>query len=478
MSRPTLTPAQIGKSHYSPGPELVDTRAADLPGLTSIKVAELFPDTPDPIPAQTPDELRRIIRNRTRAALKPIDLDKIQPGDSVNILTSHHGFSLYGGHAYAEMVRTIRDEIESRCRTSDIRLLSGVGLRFRETEEYIKRFELDEYFQGRAEGIAPVDRGVPIQTAIGTLYGIAKAYNARWIVHAHNNDLRELHYHRQLGRLFKPFAMSYATIETRSSYHQSMGPRSANLLPRMIYDSEFVQDKFTFSCILQVGPPGIIGIDASNDLVEQDRRFTRLNLNLYGKIITLLGSLKKAILIIDYPGPIPYTTAGGILFGNFLNANVDEFDLSRPFTPFTRYTDMLYTDDKVLAGEDLPPPNPAIKALILNCCNKGYPSTFFAQQLSTLAVGAQADFLADCEQNTRFMNYAVKVENLRKAVKFAKRFAGTENILAFDGAVGGFNVSESMADELLRLAPQISKQVDKDLMAKWLKQRGIGASTQ
>jgi hypothetical protein len=410
---------------------------------------------------------------RTLAQLKSLNLEKIHPDDSVNILASHHGFSLYGGHAYAEMLRTIRDEIEKRCHTTDIRLFAGVGLRFRETEEYIKQFGLDEYFKGKAGGIAPVDRGVPIETPIGTLYGIAKAYNAKWIVHAHNNDLRELHYHRQLGRLYKPFAMSYATIETRSSYHQSVGPRAANLLPRMIYESEFVQKKFVFSCILQVGPPGIIGVDASEDLVEQDKRFTRLNLDMYGKIITLLGSIEKAILIIDYQGPIPYTTTGGILFGNFLNANVDEFDLSQPFTPFTRYTDMLYTDDGPLAADKLPPPNPAIKALILNCCNKGYPSTFFAQQLPTLVVGDQADFLTNCEQNTLFMNYAVKTESLQKAVAFAKLFTGTDNILAFDGAVGGLNVSRSMAETMLLLAPAIAKRVDEELMDKWLTQRGI-----
>ncbi len=473
MNHATLAPAAIRPSYYTPEPERVEVRASDLPGLISIKVADLFPDTPKPLPAKTSGEIRKKIRDRAQIALKTINMNKIQPDDSVNILASHHGFSLYGGEAYAEMIRTIRDEIEKRCRTSDIRLRAGVGLRFRETEEYIKRFELDKYFKGQASGIAPVDPGTPIQTEIGVLYGIAKAYNARWIVHAHNNDLRELHYHRQMGRLFKPFAMSYATIETRSSYHQSMGPRAANLLPRMIYESEFVQSKFVFSCILQVGPPGIIDVDASEDLVSQDKRFTRLNLDLYGKLITLLGRIQKAILIIDYPGPIPYTTAGGILFGNFLNANVDEFDLSQPFTPFTRYTDMFYTDEKPLAADLLPPPNPAIKALILNCCNKGYPSTFFAQQLPTLVVAAQADFMAGCEQNMRFMNYAVKVESLQKAVAFAKRFAGTTNILVFDGAVGGFNVSESMSDELHRLAPAISKQVDEKLMPKWLKQRGI-----
>lgn len=356
MGLQTLQPAPARTSYYNIGPDLLDMRAVDLPGLTSVLVNDLFPNQYRPVPHESPESFRQEIRQRTLATLEKINLEKIQPGDSVNILTSHHGFSIYGGDAYVEMIKTIRDEVERRSGTSDIRLLAGVGLRFRETEEYIAKFGLNEYFQGKAEGIAPVDRGVPIQTAVGTLYGNAKAYSPRWIIHAHNNDVRELHYHRQMGRLFKPFAMSYATIETRSSYHQSMGPRAANLLPRMIFESDFVQEKFVCSCMLQVGPAGIMGVDASEDLVAQDKEFTRLNLHWYGKIVTLLGAIDSAILIIDYPGPIPYTTAGGILFGNFLNANLDELDLRKPFTAFTRYTDMLYPDVKPLVEGKLPPP--------------------------------------------------------------------------------------------------------------------------
>jgi hypothetical protein len=472
MGNKPLRPAEPRVSYYNIDPARLEMRAVDLPGLTSVKASELFPIEERPLPADSPELTCREIRRRTVAALANVNLEKIQPDDSVNILTSHHGYSIYGGHAYAEMVRTIRDEVERRSGSTDIRLRAGVGLRFRETEEYIKKFGLDDYFHGDARGIAPVDRGVPIKTEIGTLYGIAAAYNARWIIHAHNNDVRELHYHRQLGRLFKPFAMSYATIETRSSYHQSTGPRMANLLPRMIWGSEFVQRKYVCGCMLQVGPEGIMGVDANQDLVDQDRLFTRLNLRWYGKILTLLGAIDQAILIVDYPGPIPYTTAGGILFGNFLNANVDELDL-RKIPPFTRYTDMLYPEDKPLVPGILPPPNPAIKALILNYCSKGYPGTFFAKQLPVMAVGAQAELLEHDEQNPKFMEFALKVESLPKALAFARIMAKTDNLLAFDGAVGGFNVSDSMAGLMRRLAPQISVKVDKELMPIWLEQRGI-----
>ncbi len=473
MSDKTLAPAPPRVSYLNMAPAELKERGHSLPGMRGLNIKELFPEVCPAVSAGSVAETRTLIRELTDRALKDVDLSKIQPGDSVNILTSHHGYSIQGGEAYAEMIRAIRDEIERRCRTSNIHLRAGVGLRFRETEEYIHKFQLDKYFDGKAIGIAPVDRGVPIETELGTLYGIAQAYSAKWIIHAHNNDIRELHYHRQLGRLFKPFAMSYATIETRSSYHQSMGPRAANLIARVIYESPFVQEKFVCSVMMQVAPSGIMGVDANNDLVEQDRVFTGLNLTWYGKVVTLLSRIKEAILIIDYPGPIPYTTAGGILFGNFLNANVDEFDLTVPFTPFTRYTDMLYPGTTPLKQGVLPPPNPAIKALIINYCSKGYPGTFFAQQLPTLVVGKQADIFRGCEQNTYFMDYAMEVESLRKAVAFAGKFAHTGNILVFDGAVGGFNVSEELAETMYKIAPSVREEVEQTLMPRWLKQRGL-----
>ena len=109
----------------------------------------------------------------------------------------------------------------------------------------------------------------------------------------------------------------------------------------------------------------------------------------------------------------------------------------------------------------------------INDVSKGFPNTFFAQQLPTMVVGAQADLLRGCEQNTRFMDYAVQVEDLPKAVGFARRVARTDKILVFDGAVGGFNVSESLAKEIQRAAPEVSREVDRVLMPMWLKQRGI-----
>jgi hypothetical protein len=65
------------------------------------------------------------------------------------------------------------------------------------------------------------------------------------------------------------------------------------------------------------------------------------------------------------------------------------------------------------------------------------------------------------------------VDDLTKGVDFARRFSKTDHLLAFDGAVGGLNVSGSLAEELSRLAPDVAREVDGVLMPKWLRQRAL-----
>jgi len=294
-------------------------RGTDLPGMTSITFKELLPSIPPPL---FPDQGIEAIRKASRESLSGIDMTKIKKGDSVNILASHHGFTLLGGEPYAEMLKITKDIIQERTGTEDIRLRAGVGLRFRETEEYINRFGLDKYFKGRAKGMAPVDEGIPIETEFGTLYGLKRAYDAKWIVHAHNSDLRELHNHRLIDRILKPFAMSYARIETRSTYHQNFGPRSSNIIPRAIFNSDFVQSKFVFSIILTTSPNGINNVDADNDLLKQNDRITINALQWYGKLLTLLKEIDQCIVLLDGPYPIGYMKGGGVVFDNFAGLSV------------------------------------------------------------------------------------------------------------------------------------------------------------
>jgi len=472
MGKNTLKPEDPIRSQYTIDPNLLGMRGVDLPQMTSISIRDLIPSIPAPLFPS--DEGIEAVKKSTRLSLSKVDLGKIKKGDSVNILASHHGFTLLGGAPYSEMLKVTRDFIEERTGTEDIRLRAGVGLRFKETEEYIKRFALDEYFRGKAKGMAPVDEGIPIETEFGTLYGLKRAYDAKWIVHAHNSDLRELHNHRLIDRILKPFAMSYARIETRSTYHQNFGPRSSNIIPRAIFNSDFVQSKFVFSIILNTSPNGIMGVDTDNDLLKQNERITIDTLRWYGKLLMLLKEIDQCIVILDGPYPIGYMKAGGIVFDNFMGLSVDEFDLDHGWPPFSRYTEMYFDPQGIPLLKEIPPLNSAVKWIVNNYCFIGYPSTFFSQHLPTIVIGqALANLINSCPQNHSYMRYSVIAERLDDAVNFATKASGTSNIIAFDGAVAGFNLTEPLAELLKSKSQAVEEKVETHLLPKWCRQRNL-----
>ena len=472
IGRKTLKPADPSRSQYTMDPSLLKMRGVDIPGMTSISFRELLPSIPVPLfPSEQGIEA---IRRATLESLDGVDMTRIKQGDSVNILASHHGFTLHGGAPYAEMLKVTRDVIAERTGTNDIRLRAGVGLRFRETEEYIKKFNLDQYFNGKAVGMAPIDEGIPIETEFGTLYGLKRAYDAKWVIHAHNSDLRELHNHRMIDRIIKPFAMSYARMETRSTYHQNFGPRSSNIIPRAVFSSDFVQSKFVFSIILVVSPNGINEVSAENNLLKQSDRITIDTLRWYGKLLTLLKAIDECIVLLDGPYPIGYMKAGGIVFDNFAGLSVDEFDLDHGWPPFSRYTEMYFDEEGHPLLKEIPPLNSAVKWIINNYCMSGLPSTFFAQHVPTIVVGrALADHLNADPQNPQYMQHALMAEGLEEAIRFVTKAAGISNIIAFDGAVGGFNMTEHLADLLKSKALGIEEMVDTQLLPKWCRQRSL-----
>jgi hypothetical protein len=71
------------------------------------------------------------------------------------------------------------------------------------------------------------------------------------------------------------------------------------------------------------------------------------------------------------------------------------------------------------------------------------------------------------------MRYAVTAEGLEEAIRFAMKMAGTSNLIAFDGAVGGFNLTEPLADLLRSKAPGIEDTVETQLLPKWCRQRNL-----
>ncbi len=474
--RTPITPIPPRQSQYGIAPTYVEKRISQCDHITSLMLKDLFQDTPQVIYPGKNGETA--IRDAAVKALEKIDMSMIKSEHSVNVCISHHGFTLLGGEPYAELIRTVRDVIHEKTGIENIRLRAGVGLRFRETEEYMKAFGLDQYYRGKVKGVAPVDEGIAIDTEIGTLYGIKAIYDADWIVHVHNSDVREVHFHRQLDRAVKPFGMSYARIETRSTYHQNLGPRAANFTARAIFDSEFVQNKFAFAAFLDMSPAGVVGVDADNNLYALNDRLTVKGCRYYGKIMTLLGEIDQCIVGLDFPCPVPYVFAAGVIFANFVGANRDLFDLDHPLPAYTWYTEAFYGENRKPIIEGIPPVNPAIKMIVHNYSWGGYPSAFFSTHIPTVVVGReQADLLSRDPQNTEYMRHAVISDNLDTAMEFARNTTGTDKVIIFDGAIGGMNVSESVAELLTRKAGEVNEKVNKVLLPKWLKQRGIDPNT-
>lgn len=473
-----IQPIPAKSSEYGVDPSLVKIRAAEMSDIVSIKLQEIFPDLPDVIyPSAKGEDALKDVYNASVENLRTIDMSKIKADDSVNILASHHGFTLYGGYPYAELLKAIKDVVEEKTGCTNIRLRAGVGMRFRETEEYIKHYELDKYFNGKAIGLAPIDEGIPIETEIGTLYGLKRIYDADWIIHAHHTDVREVHFHRQVDKAVKPFGMSYARIETRSTYHQNLGPRAANFTARAIFDSEFVQSKFAFASFLNVGPHGIIGADSDTDLYALNDRATFLGCLYYGKIMTLFGEIDECIAVLDFPCPVPYVFSAGVIYANFTGANEDLYDMELALPPYTWYTEAFYNRRDVPMLEDIPPMNPAIKMCVHNYAWLGYPSAFFAKHIPTVVVGhEQAELFDKDPLNMEYMDFATTIKSFEGAMNFAYKSTKTDKVLIFDGAMGGMNVSRSLAELLIEKAPAVSKKVDEELLPKWLKQRGVDIS--
>ena len=465
MKRQPISPPTIMRSFY--GPELRQ-RAANLSGLTSLPVRELFNDIPAEIYSHGND--LSIIRKATEEALARVNMSMIRNRDTVNILCSEHGFTLMGGEPYAEMLRTIKDVVQERTGCKNIRLRVSVGYGFNEASEIIKYFKFDQYFKGQTCMVGPFDKGVPIETEIGTLYGIARAYDADWFIHAHYGDIRELYVHRLIDRVLKPFGMSYARLETRGVYHFNFGPRSSNFVQRAIFNSSFIQKKYTFTCFLMVSPTGIIGVDADNDINQLDRRYVIMTLKSYGKLIRLFAEIDECIAVLDGAKWPVYLHAGGITFGNLVyNPKLDYFDLN--VIPAGTWFALF---ERIPGAPKVHGVNPAIKALIINQMWIGMSCTELPVNIPTILVGRDfANMLISDSSNPTFMDYAVTAENLETAMNFARQIAKTDKIILFDGVFGHINLSPSLAEVMIRKAPEVSRNVDETLMPKWLHQRGF-----
>ena len=448
MINQAIRPPELVPSVYAR--ELLP-RVAVSPRFVSLNVRELFSDIPERIYWQGGD--LSLVRKATENALANVSMEKIQPDDTVNILCCEHSFIIMEGEPYAEIIRTTRDVVKERTGCENIRLRIGVGVGFHEAEELVEHYRFDEYFDGKTSGVVPLDKGIPIETEIGTLYGVAKAYDADKIIHVHYDDPREVYLHRYIDRGLKPFGMGYARFETRSVFHANFGNRSGNFIPRAIFNSPFVQEKYAFSCIQMSSPAGITGVEADNDARLLNRRLILSALRSYGKVLRLINAIDECIVILD-GGKWPwYIHAGGITSGNLFKAPMDFLDLR------------VGSSENEIGSAF----NPAIKAVVVN---NAWKQAFWDIELRapTIMVGKHEPPFFGVKQ-------IVTAEDLEAAIDFAVRISETDKIIVFDGSFGHINLTPSMAEFMLKKAPEIAREVDEELLPMWLKQRGIDPET-
>jgi len=460
MLKQAIQPAPFFPSVYGPKPRA--RRGAGLPGIVSVGVRDLFPDISPEI--YRPSDELSVIRKTAEKALETVDMSMIRPQHTVNIVSCEHGFSIMGGKPYAEMLKTLKDVVQERTGCENIRLRVGAWNGFREADEPIGFFDLKAHFgKDKVAGFGPWDKGVAIETAVGTLYGIQKVYDADWFIHAYYDDAREIYLHRYLNRPLKAFVMAFARLETRGLYH-NFPTRSGNILPKVIFDSPFVQQRYAFTCLLRSSPAGIVGIDAENDIYRIDQRITLNHLREYGKMQELFAAIDECVVVVDGGRWMYYVQAGGLCFCELLYATRDHFDLSNPITT---------------AGWDLPDPdfagvlNPAVKAVVVNQAWRGIPAAGITMMIPTILVGRDlTDMFAMDAASPGITEFVVTAETLDGAVGFARHIAKTDKLIVFDGSFGHINLSPSLGDLMIQSAPEAARKVEAEL-PKWLKQRGI-----
>jgi hypothetical protein len=461
MHRPALAPPPLMESVYGPKPK---ERATDVLNLVSVEVSDLFPEINERIYVHGGD--LSAIEKATEEALSAVDMGMIRPDHRVHMLSSEHGYSILGGEPYVRMLEALKKRIQAETGCRDVRLMVGAYKGFRESDEFIEHFGLKRRFDGKVYGYGPYDKDVAIETEIGTVYGIKKIFDADWFIHSYYDDPREIYYNRQIQRAYKPFGMSYVRLETRSIYHMNFGNRSSNFLPMAVFNSRFIQERYVFSCFLRHSPAGILSVDADVDLAAIDRRITASHLRKYGKMIELLREIDECIVVVDGGRWGFYIHAGGVIFGAFMHAHDDVFDLRNPKA--------LGGFRKNAKGELVPMLiNPAIKVIVLH---QAWPGINYLGLDETPIVIAGEDHAAlwradHC--NPLIAEVARTASDLTEAMSLAESIYRTDKIIVFDGSFGHINCSPSMARLLSEKAPGVSRRVEEELLPMWLKQRGI-----
>lgn len=467
LIHPVQDPAKYMPSIYSNTPEML---ARELPDMVSVNMRELFPMMPEPIYSSDRDDVS-VIAEKTREALMNVDMSNITPETSVNMIASEHGFCICGGKPYIQMLKTIREVVIERTGCIDFRLKVVMWRTPKEGTEAIDFYNLREEFDNNVDFAWAYDKGVAIETRIGTLYGLEKCYDADRLILAYYDDPREVYAHNIYRKSFKAFTMNMARYETRGTYHLAVGMHDTTkgntsaIVPTAIYDSEFVQKQWAFGCFLTSSPTGIDGVYADNDLYKIDDHDTEHVLRYYPMMYELYRDLEHVSVIIEGGRWFYYIHGGGIIAGFMTMAalnNVDRVDLDVNS----------YKGETVEGGVK----EPNVKNIIINQCWYGIGSGT-AFKVPTILVGEELgdnmlmkDTLA---KSLSIQPFHKVVDTLPDAVRLAKENDPDAAFMIFDGSFGFLNCSRDLAEQMITKAPAVADRVRNKLYPKYMKQRGL-----
>lgn len=448
---------------------IVAMRASGLPDIVSLPIRSLFPYLPAPLwtghESIGPTSLD-VVREKTRERLQKIDWSKIQKGDSVNLIANPHGFYLCG-EAYVVMLEETAKHVHDTT-GGKVRLRIAESMGHIENPDWMTLYDLPGRFGKGTKETPQISRGIKCDTKLGPFWLTHELFNAKHFIHTHVTEMREGYLHRMIDRLYKPFGMAYTRTETRSAYHFSFGPRTGQMVSRAVFNSDFIQQRYVGTVVLETTAEGIVGIEGDNDLGALDRRTMINTFKNYGPLYRLFGAIKEAICIFDGHGSGVYTYAAGTPWDNFFCANTDYFDLDKM---------------SFLSTEGIPPGidsdllmgfNPAIKAVVMNYQALGVPNAFIFKTLPTYLVGKEFTRWMRNDPSSCFVEpNAIKMETLPEALSAAMAKTGTDRVIVYDNSPGIFRVSRSLAQDLLAAAPGVEEDVMKNYLPKWLSQRGL-----
>eukprot|EP00903_Cladosiphon_okamuranus_P003390 g3388.t1 len=419
--------------------ELIHERCADLPGMMALPVRELVPHMPKPIWSPRPEFGEtdpEVIRRETREKISKVDWSKMEGGRAVHLVANPHGFSLMG-EGYVAMLEAIKDYVSEKY---------GIKVKLRIAEsmgplanpDWIKTYQLEERF-GDVENISQIGPGKKIDTILGDQYVCKKLFAAPFFIHTHVTEPRETYFHRMVDRLVKPFGMSYVRLETRSAYHFGFGPRTGQMIAKAVFESDFIQQKYVASVVLNTVSEGVASVEADNDLYALDDRMTRELLWNYGPLLRLLGAIDEVIPVFDGHGCFIYSMGGGITFSNLLYADTDFLDLDNLALSAT--SGKFGRDGLTMGNTD------ALKAIVINYMAGGVPIIPYLRDMPSVHIATETEArLLENDPSLSYIRDCSIVHNgLSEAISAAQEKSGCENLLAFDYTPGVFRVNEPMA---------------------------------